>query len=81
MLILTRRIGESLQIGDDIKLTVLSIRGNQVQIGVEAPPAVAVHREEIYERIQREREKTKPDTDAAQAVNRLFGKLKRPQDR
>lgn len=54
MLILTRRIGESLQIGDDIKVTVLSVRGNQVQIGIEAPPHIAVHREEVYERLKRE---------------------------
>ena len=56
MLILTRRIGESLQIGDNVKLTVLSVRGNQIQLGIEAPPEVAVHREEIYERLKRERE-------------------------
>jgi carbon storage regulator len=56
MLILTRRIGESLQIGDNIKVTVLSVRGNQIQLGIEAPPEVAVHREEIYERLKRERE-------------------------
>ena len=56
MLILTRRIGESLQIGDNVKLTVLSVRGNQIQLGIDAPPEVAVHREEIYERLKRERE-------------------------
>ena len=54
MLILTRRIGESLQIGDNVKVTVLSVRGNQIQLGIEAPPEVAVHREEIYERLKRE---------------------------
>ena len=55
MLILTRRVGESLMIGDNVNVTVLGIRGNQVRIGVNAPKDVAVHREEIYERIQQEK--------------------------
>jgi len=55
MLILTRRIGESLMIGDNVNVTVLGIRGNQVRIGVNAPKDVAVHREEIYEKIQLEK--------------------------
>jgi carbon storage regulator len=56
MLILTRRVGETLMIGDDVTVTVLGVKGNQVRVGVDAPKDVAVHREEIYERIQKEQE-------------------------
>ena len=52
MLILTRRVGETLMIGDDITVTVLGVKGNQVRVGVSAPRDVAVHREEIYQRIR-----------------------------
>lgn len=55
MLILTRRVGETLMIGDDVTITVLGVKGNQVRIGVNAPKDVAVHREEIYQRIQKEK--------------------------
>lgn len=56
MLILTRRVGETVMIGDDVTVTVLGVKGNQVRLGVNAPRDVAVHREEIYERIQSEDE-------------------------
>jgi carbon storage regulator len=54
MLILTRRVGETLMIGDEISVTVLGVKGNQVRLGINAPRNVAVHREEIYERIRNE---------------------------
>tara|TARA_B100000809_G_scaffold37595_1_gene32896 strand:- start:35 stop:244 length:210 start_codon:yes stop_codon:yes gene_type:complete len=56
MLILTRRVGEMLMIGDKVTVTVLGVKGNQVRIGVDAPKEVAVHREEIYRRIHQEAE-------------------------
>ncbi|HCE9181728.1 TPA: carbon storage regulator CsrA [Pseudomonas aeruginosa] len=56
MLILSRRVGETLMVGDDVTVTVLGVKGNQVRIGVNAPKEVAVHREEIYQRIQKEKD-------------------------
>lgn len=57
MLILTRRVGETLMVGDEVTVTVLGVKGNQVRIGVNAPKDVSVHREEIYDRIQKENDK------------------------
>lgn len=73
MLILTRRVGETLMIGDDVTVTVLGVKGNQVRIGVNAPRDVAVHREEIYERIKREQaqaaaQSSDQDSDSAPVV-------------
>ncbi len=63
MLILTRRVGEVIMIGDDVEIVVLGIRGNQARIGINAPKDIPVHREEIYERIQREKAGQVADAD------------------
>jgi len=62
MLILTRRVGESLRIGDEVSVTVLGIKGSQVRIGVNAPKSVSVHREEVYARINEESSKNSDDS-------------------
>jgi carbon storage regulator len=61
MLILTRRVGETVMIGSDVTVTVLGVKGNQVRVGVNAPRDVAVHREEIFERIKREEQAGHPE--------------------
>jgi carbon storage regulator len=63
MLILTRRVGETLMVGDEVTVTVLGVKGNQVRIGVNAPKDVAVHREEIYQRIQQEKDEGETEED------------------
>jgi carbon storage regulator len=70
MLILTRRVGETVMIGDNVTVTVLGVKGNQVRIGVNAPKDVAVHREEIYERIKREEDQdSRTNTPVAKMVD------------
>lgn len=61
MLILTRRVGEKLVIGENVIVTVLGVKGNQIRIGIDAPSEVQVHREEIFKRIQQEREEFSRD--------------------
>ena len=72
MLILTRRVGETVVIGNDVTVTVLGVKGNQVRLGVNAPREVAVHREEIYERIKREQ--AEDDARPQQAVSAVRGR-------
>ncbi|GER68384.1 MULTISPECIES: carbon storage regulator CsrA [Heyndrickxia] len=70
MLILSRRKGESIQIGDDIEITIAAIQGDQVKIGIDAPKHIEIHRKEVYLEIQRE------NTAAAQGIQGLLGLLK-----
>ena len=66
MLILTRRVGESIVIGDDISISVLGVKGSQVRLGIDAPKDVSVHREEIYQRIQEEKAQQNGNSEQAE---------------
>ena len=78
MLILTRKLGESITIGDEIKISILGVRGRQVRMGIDAPPDVVVHREEIYVKIQNENRKANKTLkgDLLNMVNVLKDKIK-----
>jgi carbon storage regulator len=76
LLILTRKLGESITIGDDIKVSILGVRGRQIRIGIEAPSHVVVHREEIYVKIQQENRKAQKNTKGD-----LFGMVKAIKDK
>jgi carbon storage regulator len=71
MLILTRRVGETLRIGSDVSVTVLAVRGRQIRIGITAPRNVVVHREELYERLRRERRLPDPRTRPLALLGRM----------
>ena len=78
MLILTRRVGETVMIGEDVTVTVLGVKGNQVRIGVNAPREVAVHREEIFERIKREESGESADDGEPGPDQRASSVMERP---
>jgi len=82
MLILTRKFGENIRIGDKIKIIILDVKGGQVKLGIDAPPNIAVHREEIYERIREEnRRATGISAKALRDVAHIFNKGKRRKSR
>ena len=81
MLILTRRVGETIVIGDDVIVTVLGIKGNQVRIGINAPKDVTVHREEIYQRIQQEKNTAPKQEEAAPVAPPVRKKREKKEDK
>jgi carbon storage regulator len=82
MLILTRKLGENIRIGDKIRIIILDIKGGQVKLGIDAPPNVSVHREEIYERIREENRRASGiSAKALREVAQIFQKGKQPPKR
>lgn len=74
MLVLTRKVGEGISIGDDIKIVVMQIKGKQVRLGIKASPSTVVHREEVYQRIQDEnRQASTTDVDSVEQAAEMFG--------
>jgi carbon storage regulator len=80
MLVLTRKLGENIRIGDSVKITVLEVRSGQVKLGIEAPPEVKVHREEIYARIQEENRRAQRWKPEGEAEKDEPGKRERPAE-
>ncbi len=80
MLILTRKLGESIRIGDNIKITVSDIKGKQIRIGIEAPGDVAVHREEVYRVIRENVLAAGYDVSNDKSLSHIWNKLKKPKD-
>jgi carbon storage regulator len=78
MLVLTRKLGESIWINDDVRIVIQNIRGNQVRVGIAAPKEMVVHREEIYQRIHRENREAKAAETELQAVREAYQSLKQP---
>jgi carbon storage regulator len=77
MLILTRKLGESILIGDDIKITILGMKGRQVRIGVEAAPGLTVHREEVYRQIQEQNRQAATSVERpGETLSAIWGKIK-----
>ncbi len=74
MLVLTRKVGEGISIGDDIKIVVMQIKGKQVRLGIKASPSTVVHREEVYQRIQDEnRQASTTEVDSVEQAAEMFG--------
>ena len=73
MLVLTRRLNQSIKIGDDIEVMIIEVRGDQVRLGVTAPRDISVHRKEIYEQIQRDKNAGKENVDSANATGDVTG--------